>query len=425
MKVLACVTSSVALALGLSAWAGTGPASAARDVQQVISTRALSSSRLLLHGRVRCTATVEPAVEVGHAVSVGLTLRNVSKHRATVSLGVFSAGIVLHAADGTTYDSAALDQFFVGIPPPTPFRLRAGATKRLWPTDVPVRWPGPVRITPECLGKPLPALQVTVTAPGPPPDDGTAIADVVAAAGHLLDRCVPQAPGVAVVGQIYPPSGDAPPMDAQCSISLTPEGGFSVAQVLVVTPPGLAGLQVYQPYETLWPNGPGVAPLASDPPYEAIAWEFVVTGNGATPVAASTQTASNSSTQMLGLWSWNGTGFEQYGAGSCGGTSYTWGGHRPGDRVHLGLLGLAGCGNRLQKRAGGADGRTCARCSGFLRWRRLASSSPARLLLAGRRCPSCCRSRSGRPSATTLRSCAGCWSANSRRRTRDSRRSRS
>ena len=327
MKPLAGVTGLVAIALGLCVWAVSQPPSAAARIPE---PRAPSeSSSRLLGGRIRCTATVNPNVEVGRAVSVGFTLRNVTKRPVTLRLWVFSAGIVLHAADdGSTYDSSAPYENFAGIPPPSPTKLRPGATRRLWPIEVPVRWGGPLRITPDCLGKALPDLHVNVTVPGPPLDDGTAVADVVASSGHLLDRCRPQTPGVAVLGQIYPPSGNAPPMNAACSVSITSKGSFSVAQVLVVTPPGLAGVQIYQPYETLWPNGRTV-PLASNPPYEAIAWEFVVTSDGATPVAASTEAASKSSTQTESFWGWNGTGFEQEGSGTCGGTSFSWSGTGP------------------------------------------------------------------------------------------------
>ena len=83
-------------------------------------------------------------------------------------------------------------------------------------------------------------------------------------------------------------------MNAECSLSLDSEGSFLVAQVLVVTPPGLTGVQVFQPYETLWPNGQFVG-LSSSPPYEAIAWAFVVTRDKAVPVAAASLTATNPS----------------------------------------------------------------------------------------------------------------------------------
>jgi hypothetical protein len=97
----------------------------------------------------------------------------------------------------------------------------------------------------------------------------------------------------------------------------------------VVTPPGLTGVQIYQPYETLWPNGRAV-PIAAEPPYEAIAWEFVVTRDGAIPVAASTEAASKEdSTRTVTFWGWDGAAFTRDGMGSCGGESYSWGGTGP------------------------------------------------------------------------------------------------
>jgi hypothetical protein len=117
-------------------------------------------------------------------------------------------------------------------------------------------------------------------------------------------------------------------MSAQCSLSISPEGTFWVAQVLVLVPSGLTGVQIFQPYETLWPNGHAV-PLTASPPYEAIAWEFVVTRDKASPVAAATLTSSNSSDQTVPFFSWNGTSWQQDGTGTCGGTSFAWGGASP------------------------------------------------------------------------------------------------
>jgi len=81
-------------------------------------------------------------------------------------------------------------------------------------------------------------------------------------------------------------------MDARCSISVSSEGTFLVAQALVLIPTDLTGAQLYQPYETFWPiDNPFPEPL-SDSPYEAIAWEFVVTRERAIPVAAATMAAT-------------------------------------------------------------------------------------------------------------------------------------
>jgi hypothetical protein len=241
---------------------------------------------------------------------VKFTLRNTSRHTIKFSKGVSGTSLVLKAGDGTTYDSGALLRG-IPVPPSLPVKLRAGNTLHLGAQQVPVRWRGPLQVTPECASKALPKLSVSVTSSWPSPASSTAIGEVATAAGHLLDHCLPQAPGVPVTGQIDAPSGSAAPMNAQCSISLTSEGGFLDAHVLVLVPVGLTGVQIFQPYELLWP---GDSPLSSvsltaAPPYEAIAWEFVVTRDKATPVAASTLTAQ--------------------GAESCGGTGFAYGGTGP------------------------------------------------------------------------------------------------
>jgi hypothetical protein len=319
MKSLAGLSVLVALALGLAA---NGSAKAS-------SPSALSSSRLLSSGRIRCTVAVQSEVQAGQALDLRFSLHNVSKRPVKISLWVFSAGLVLKAPDGTVYNSSAPYEALPGIPPPGPPRkLRPGKTMHLGPLDVPVRWNGPVEVIPECLGKWLPPLRVGVVAPPPPPDETAAVDEVVAASGHLLDQCRPEAPGVAVDGQIDAPSGTAPPMDAQCSISVTSEGPFLIAQALVLVPPTLQGVQIFQPYETLWPIDRFV-PLTAGPPYEAIAWEFVVTGANAIPVAAATMSASNDSGLSEPFFDWNGTGWDQNGEGSCGGRGFSSGGTGP------------------------------------------------------------------------------------------------
>jgi hypothetical protein len=323
MKALLALTVVVAIALGLSVWVGSQRASAG-----LIRPQNERSSRLLLGGRVRCTATVKSEVQVGHPVSVKFTLHNVSRHSVKVSLWVFSTGLDLKAANGTTYDTSALYQAFPGIPPPLPKKLRGGGTLQLGTEAVHVRWPGPLEITPQCLAQALPTLRVSVAAPWPGPSESAAIGEVVAAAGHLLDHCRPQTPGVAVDGQIYPPSGTVTPMNAQCSISVSSKGRFLDAQVLVLIPAGLAGVQVFQPYETLWPITHAL-PLAASPPYEAIAWEFVVTRDGAIPVAASSIAATKDSDQIAPSFYWDGSGWKSEGEGSCGGTGFAWGGTGP------------------------------------------------------------------------------------------------
>jgi len=334
MKRLAGVCLLVATTLALSVSLGTGWASAggsrpmtAPHLMESAPPRIARSSRLVLHGRVRCTATAAGVVQAGQAARIKMVLRNVSKRSVKFSLWVNTQAVV-KAADGTTYDSGAYLAGLPGIPPPIPAELRRGATKRLGSVVIPVRWTGPLQITPECLGAPLPVLRVRVAAPGPPSDEGTAIDEVVAASGHLLEQCRPQTPGFPVSGQIDPPSGSAPPMNAQCSVAFSPEGRFWSAQVLVLIPPSLSGVQIFQPYELLWPLG-HFAGLADSAPYEAIAWEFVVTKDKATPVAASTLSASNSSSAEAPFFTWRGSGWHEDGSGTCGGTGFAFGGIGP------------------------------------------------------------------------------------------------
>jgi hypothetical protein len=320
MKRVATVGVLVALTLGLSVWAGSQRANAG------LLTRTLKSSRLVLGGRARCTATLNSEVEAGQALSVKLVLHNNSKRTVKYSSGVFDAGVTLRGTDGTTYASDG-DLVGVPVPPPLPAAVRRGATVTLRRIAISVRWGGPLQITPNCLGEALPVLHVHVNAPWPRPDQSAAVDEVVAASRHLLDHCRPQTPGFPVSGQIDAPSGDAPPLSAQCSVSISREGTFLVAQVLVLSPPGLAGVQIFQPYETLWSQFP--LGLISSPPYEAIAWEFVVTKDKAIPVAAATLAASNSSSQLVPFFTWNGSGWRAEGTAPCGGTGFAWGGRGP------------------------------------------------------------------------------------------------
>jgi hypothetical protein len=333
MKGLAVVAVLAVAAVGLSAGPATGGASASGPGQGLPALpesppATERSSALLAGGQVRCTATVQAAVAVGDSLSVGFALHNISKSAAQVTLWPLDPYLVLKAADGTVYDTRAP---LMGWPMVTsaPITIRPGATLQAGPVVIPgVRWRGPLRITPGCSGKTLPTLDVRVLALAPPPDKSAAVAAVVAATGHLLDHCAPQTSGAAVEGQIDPPSGTAPPMDATCSVSISPEGDFWVAQALIVIPRDLPDVQVYQPYETLWPlTGPPMP--TTSPPHEVIAWEFVLTGIRVIPVAAAEEAASEATGQMAPFWGWDGTGWQSMGTGSCGGEGFGFGGPGP------------------------------------------------------------------------------------------------
>jgi hypothetical protein len=286
-----------------------------------VSAAKASSSRLILDGRVRCTATVSRSVEAGSPLGLTFALRNVSKHPAKVLLGRGGQWVVVRSADGTTYDTRVPLRGEEG-PILIPTTVPPGTTKTVSYVGkyLLVRWSGPLRVIPGCGTTALPALTVAVKAPGPPPNKNAAVAAVVAASGHLLDRCRPARAGVAVRGQIYPPSGNTPPMAATCSVSVRPEGRFLVAQALITSPPGSGYAHVDESYEDL--------SVHHASPYEVVAWEFVVTRDGATPVAAAEQDATKASGRMAPDWSWTSSGVQQLGSGDsrCGGSGTSWGG---------------------------------------------------------------------------------------------------
>ena len=168
-----------------------------------------------------------------------------------------------------------------------------------------------------------------MVAASPAPAEPEAIADVVVAAGQLLDRCRPIEAGVSVQGWIDPPNGDAPPMSAKCSITLQRQGPFLVAQVLVLIPPDLKDVHVAQPYERItWPERSGETA-------EAIAWDFVATADGAVPVASTTVATTRPANVMAPVWDWTGTRWEGPGRSRCGGGLTAGGGTGGGASIEF------------------------------------------------------------------------------------------
>jgi hypothetical protein len=101
-------------------------------------------------------------------------------------------------------------------------------------------------------------------------------------------------------------------MQARCLIALEPRRGFSIAHVLVVTPPSLQGVHIQQPYEKL-------AWLKQGQNAEAIAWEFVVTRDGAISVDSFEVDATKPGNRMAPDWNWTGSDWQGPGGSRCGG----------------------------------------------------------------------------------------------------------
>jgi hypothetical protein len=288
----------------------------------VVSATTVGSSRLILGGRVRCTATVARSVTAGSPLGLRFVVRNVSDRTVKVPLYAGALWLVVRAADGTTYDTRVPLRDEIGpLIGPTP--IAPGATKTVTSIGryLRVRWRGPLRVTAGCVKSALPGLRVGVESPGTPADDRAAVAEVVAASGHLLDHCRPRLAGVAVQGRIDPPEGNAPPMAATCSVSIRGEGRFLLAQALIVSPPGRDYVHVGQPYETL--------AVHHRSPYEAIAWEFVVTKDAAIPVISEEADATRFAARMAPFFNLTGSEWKESGDSRCGGTGGGGGGASP------------------------------------------------------------------------------------------------
>jgi len=296
-----------AIALAASACGSSHPTSS----PPTSSGPTVSSSRLILGGTIRCTASLTKSVQAGQELGISFAFHNVSTRTVDVQLSYGGMWVIVRSADGTTYDTRVPLENSTG-PPGRPIPVRPGATLTRRLRGLHARWKGPLRITPGCGLPELRPVRVAVTSPGLPASATAAVSNVVAATGHLLDHCRPSTPDVSVVGRIDPPSGDAPPLQARCSVSLNREGSFSVAQVLVLTPPDLQGVHVEQPYEAL--TGTNVLNENT----QAIAWQFVVTRDGATSVDSADYETTRRGGGMAPAWFWGSSGPRTSDDNRCG-----------------------------------------------------------------------------------------------------------
>jgi hypothetical protein len=259
-------------------------------------------------------------VQVGHELGMSFKFHNLSRQTVNVYPGYGGVWVVVSSPDGTTYDTRVpLENASGPGAPAIPVQPGATATEHL--RYLRVRWEGPLRITPGCGQSTSRPVRVAVSSPGLPPSARAAVTDVVAATGHLLDHCRPTDPGVSVAGRIDPPSGNWPPLQARCSITLHRERGFYTAQVLLVTPPDLRGAAVHGPYEQLTP----LWRSSDQRNAQVIAWEFVVTRKETLSVY-SAEAAETRSGGWAPDWMWTSSGGRRSGGGQCGFTGGGFGG---------------------------------------------------------------------------------------------------
>lgn len=214
------------VALAASACASTGRAPT--------STNA-GPSALIFNGRIRCSASIGAPAKVGHALRVRFRFRNISADPVVVDFVHEGPSLTIKDSDGKTYETPTAG----GGYGPIPTKIAPGETAVRTVPGLRVVWSGPLQITPGCNKAKLPAVRVPVAATAAPASGRAAVAAVVAASGHLLDKCRPEVPGIAVDGILEVRHRDSATTPARCSVRLTRERGFYRAQELVVTPSSL------------------------------------------------------------------------------------------------------------------------------------------------------------------------------------------
>ena len=310
-----------AIALAASACGSSQRTTSPPTTSRPTNSPTTVSSRLILGGRVRCTATVKSPVQAGHELGLSVTFHNLSKHPISIQPGYGGVRVVVSSPDGTTYDTSVPIENETGLRGVGAISVQPGATTTQRVSNLRVRWQGPLSVTPSCGLSAAPPLRVAVSSPGLPASESAAVADVVAATGHLLDHCRPRASGVSVVGRVSAPDRGAPPLQTRCSVTLHREGDFYEAQVLVVSPPDLRGAGVHGPYEDLTPHWQAGQIRNA----QVIGWEFVVTRDGAFSVY-SAETAETRSGGRAPDYTWSGAAGQRSGGGQCGFTGGGFGG---------------------------------------------------------------------------------------------------
>lgn len=160
----------------VSGCAGSDPATAPHFQDQISVLGGGSVSRLILHGRIRCTASLPlgSRVQPGHELGLTFSLHNDTGSTVHLRLSAADLWFVVRASDGTKYDTRVPHEEAHG-PAPRRLTLRSGETMTMPRSPVRVRWSGPLRITPGCERLRLPVLPVRVAKERAPPSGGTAV----------------------------------------------------------------------------------------------------------------------------------------------------------------------------------------------------------------------------------------------------------
>jgi hypothetical protein len=240
----------------------------------------LTSSALLPGGRLRCTATFpSDTIAPGEETDVRFVETNVSDGAITIDEGVNGDnGWLLVSSDGSQGVDSSLAHEGIEGPPPFQRNLEPGESARVYPWQVDIIWPGPLEVTPVCLGEPLPPLTLQVASTTPPVDTDTALSSALAWTGSAFSDCAPSAEGGWTVGTMQPPAGGGS-FDVRCGAWVDERPGFDVVVLALVSPPDAPEIDL-----SLLPSRIEAVPYFDLPPSSGTSiswWVLVVTSDDA------------------------------------------------------------------------------------------------------------------------------------------------
>jgi hypothetical protein len=181
--------------------------------------------------------------------------------------------LLIRGADGAEYDTFKGSSWAISAGPiAKPIVVQPGSRYSSDPSELPVRWEGPLTITPRCQGNELPPLTIAVADPGPTPSAQDALSRS-AQATQIFRECMPNQDGSSVVGTISPPDGAGfDPITTRCWAQIQRYEGFATVTFAFVSPLSAPA----EPLTQYWfdlriPEGAV--------PAEVSQWTFVVTAD--------------------------------------------------------------------------------------------------------------------------------------------------
>jgi hypothetical protein len=279
----------------------------------------LTSESMMLRDSpgVRCTATLPTVIGPAEQIPLAIEIQNASEADVEVTLG--EADFSVKAGDGTVWDTTTLTEGSMGGGFILPKKLGPGEQRSLEVAPLAVQFPGPLVITPTCLGEAMAPIPTDVSESGPTPTPDEALASAITATSGLFGPCAPTVTDSAT-GTIQALTEATMTMDVRCSAQVTTEAGFSVVTLEMSTPSNKPAPKISDGIVT-------PPDLASDAgAAETLVWRFVVTWTDVFPVGSATQFRTKSADAMDTQFLISPKGWRPGSAAGCGGNGIVAGG---------------------------------------------------------------------------------------------------